>query len=105
MATYRLKFMFDWGSGVCLWSENSAAQRRFGYAVLTSDLPVPLSMQAELEALIDQHDCAMNRDDPAGDLLWSDAQVEDFLQSAQQAYYRLCDALGPDYEVSFRCRM
>ena len=38
---YKLKFMFDWGSGVCLWSDNESAREKFGdYPVFCSDLPV-----------------------------------------------------------------
>jgi hypothetical protein len=99
---YKMKFMFDWGSGICLWSTNKASEDKFGgYPVSTDDLPVSLEMKEELEHLIDWHDEALNWDDPADDLLWNDTQVQEFLAAAKKSYLALCDALGPDYEIEF----
>ena len=100
MATYKLKFMFDWGSGVCLWSTNQAARTKFNdYPILISNLPVSDKMKNELEYLIGLHDEALNWDEPNGDLLWNENQIDEFLKSAQRAYDRLCKELGSDYEI------
>ena len=29
MAKYALKYMYDWGSGICLWSANDAAREKY----------------------------------------------------------------------------
>ena len=99
---YKLRFMFDWGSGVCLWSANEDSLDKFGdYPVTTDVLPVSQAMKAELEHLIDWHDEALNWDDPACDLLWSDSQIQEFMTAAQKSYMALCDALGAEYEIEF----
>ena len=99
---YKLKFMFDWGSGACLWSTNDAAVDKFGdYPVITDVLPISQELKAELEHLIDWHDEALNWDDPAGDLLWSESQIQEFMTAAKKSYLALCDALGADYEIEF----
>ncbi len=100
MATYTMKFMFDWGSGVCLWSTNGAAMEKFqDYPIFVSQLPVSDKLKNELEYLIELHDEALNLDEPNGDLLWNDNQIDEFLKAAQNAYHRLCEELGSDYEI------
>lgn len=99
---YKLKFMFDWGSGVCLWSANKDAEDKFGdYPILTSALPVSRELKERLERLVEWHDEAFNWDDPACDLLWDDGQISKFLATAKKTYLRLCEELGEEYEVEF----
>ena len=100
MATYKLKFMFDWGSGVCLWSANQAARIKFNdYPIFASNLPVSNKMKNELECLIELHDEALNWNEPNSDLLWNETQIDEFLKAAQRAYDHLCEELGSDYEI------
>jgi len=104
--TYKLKFMFDWGSGVCLWSANKKAEERFGdYPIPCSELPVSLDLKKKLERLIEWHDEALNWNEPSGDLLWNDAQVNDFLLVAKDLYQELCDEMSDNYEIEFMSRM
>lgn len=99
---YKLKFMFDWGSGVCLWSANKNAEDKFGdYPIATSNLPVSQELKEKLEQLIERHDEALNWNDPAGDLLWDDDQICEFLMNAKNLYLALCDELGEEYEIEF----
>ena len=94
--------MFDWGSGVCLWSANQAAEERFGdYPVCTDKLPVTQELKDIMECLIEKHDEALNWNDPAGDLLWDETQVHEFLIAAKRVYLMLCDELSADYEIEF----
>lgn len=100
VATYRLKFMYDWGSGVCLWSGNENAYEKFGcYPVFTSQLSISDELKEKLDYLIDKHDEALDWDCPQKDLLWNDDQIEEFLEISRNAYYRLCEELGSDYEI------
>ena len=104
MPTYKLKYMFDWGSGVCLWSCNKEAKEKYGdYPIEEMEkLPVSAELRKELEFLINEHDKALNWDDPGGDLLWNDQQIADFKQRAAQAYEQLVRELGNDFEVEFK---
>ena len=98
----KLKFMFDWGSGVCLWSTNKAAEEKFGdYPVTTDDLPISRGLKEKLKQLTEKHDEAFNWSDPAGDLLWDDAQIQEFLVEAKNGWQLLCDELGNDYKIEF----
>jgi len=100
MAIYKMRFMFDWGSGVCLWSANQATEEKFGdYPIFASQLSISDELKNELEHLIKLHDEALNWDEPNGDLLWDDNQIEKFLEDAQIAYNRLCMELSEDYEI------
>ncbi len=97
---YKMKFMFDWGSEVCLWSTNQAAKEKFGtYPVSSSLLPISDELKNELEYLIELHDKALNWDEPNSGLLWNDEQINDFLNNAEKTYNRLCMELGKSYEI------
>lgn len=99
-ATYKMKFMFDWRSGVCLWADNEAAKAKFnGYPVETCDLPISDGLKATLEDLICFYDEAFDFEESNGDLLWDKNQIEEFLCTAREAYACLCEELGPEYEV------
>jgi len=99
-ATYKMKFMFDWRSGVCLWADNEAAKAKFnGYPVETCDLPISDGLKATLEDLICLYDEAFDFEKSNGDLLWDKNQIEEFLCTAREAYACLCEELGPEYEV------
>ncbi len=102
MLIYKLKFMFDWGSGVCLWSANDNAEDKFGdYPIETAELPISQKLKDNLERLIECHDEAFNWNDPSGNLLWDDGQIREFLVLAKKLYLLLCDELGEEYEVEF----
>lgn len=100
MATYKMKFMFDWGSGVCLWSTNQASITKFeNYPIYIPKLPISDKLKNELERLIEMHDQALNWNEPNGDLLWNDYQIDEFLKIVKSVYNSLCKELGPDYEI------
>ena len=93
-ATYKMKFMFDWRSGVCLWADNEAAKAKFnGYPVETCDLPISDGLKATLEDLICLYDEAFDFEESNGDLLWDKNQIEEFLCTAREAYACLCEEL------------
>ena len=99
-ATYRMTFMFDWRSGVCLWADNEAAKAKFnGYPVETCDLPISDGLKETLENLICVYDEAFDFEKSNGDLLWDKNQTEEFLCTAREAYACLCEELGPEYEA------
>ncbi len=100
LAKYQLKYMFDWHSGICLWADNEAAKEKFnGYPVETCDLPISDGLKETLEDLICLYDEAFDFEKSNGALLWHKNQIEEFLKNAREAYERLCEELGPGYEV------
>jgi len=103
---YKLKFMFDWGSGVCLWALNEAAKKKFcDYSVEVKNLPVSQELKSDLYHLIDYHDDAFDWNNPGRDLLWDQDQIGVFLAEAKDVYYVLCKELGPEYDVEFVAEM
>lgn len=97
---YKMKFMFDWGSGCCVWTTNDAARKLFGdYPVFPEQLPVSEQLKATLKHLIDKHDEALDWDYPPNALLWSEEEIKVFQTEAIAAYQQLCIELGEDYEV------
>ena len=89
---------------MCLWSDNDDMIKAFGdYPIEDLEkLPISAELAQELYYLIDKHDEALNWDDPAGDLLWSEQQITDFKRRATAAYERLVGELGEDFEVDFK---
>lgn len=100
MAKYEMKFMFDWGSGSCVWSTNNVATELYDYPILTEQLPISSELKATLNHLIHKHDEALDWDCPQNDLLWSKDQAESFKAEAVAAYEQLCIELGKEYEVA-----
>lgn len=102
-ALYVLRFFFDAGSGVCLWSGNKTAEERFDYPVETSKLNLPADLADELEQLITDYDADFPWDDPGT----RDPKRIEFLRVNEEELYRradillrrLRDALGPDFKI------
>src|SRR5574344_959485 len=99
VARYEMKFMFDWGSGSCVWSVNDAARELYDYPVLTEQLPISAELKSTLNDLINKHDEALDWDCPQNDLRWSEKEIEMFKVDAIAAYKQLCIELGTDYTV------
>lgn len=89
MERYEMKYMFDWGGGICVWSVNKKAVEDYDYPVSLERLPISDDLKAYLEKLMDRYDEALNWDDPAGDLLWNEEEKEQFRQEATIGYERM----------------
>jgi hypothetical protein len=97
---YRLRFFFDHGSGVCLWTANDAAHERFGdYPVPLAALPLAEETGREGEDLLTWYDTSLDGDDPAGPSPWGTDEFSAFRAAAQRFLTRLRDELGPAFEV------
>ena len=64
--TYRLRYFFDAGSGVCLWAGDAATEARYGYAVELDALPLSDETRGALGRLIAAFDRSIEWADPAG---------------------------------------
>ena len=49
MAKYKMKYLFDWGSGTCLWSTIDAAIDKYDYPVVLDNLPISSNLKIQLE--------------------------------------------------------
>ena len=102
MDKFEMKYMFDFASGVCVWSVNTAARERYGYPVKAEALPISNELVYTLRDLIARYDNALNWADPASGFLWSDGEKRLWHDEARAAYKKLCSELGPDYSISFQ---
>lgn len=74
---YRLRVLFDAGSGVWLWADDDACDR-VGYPILLDDLPLSSSTRADGERLITRFDTSLGPDDPVGPSPGSAADTQAF---------------------------
>lgn len=97
---YKLKYMFDLGSGVCLWTANESARKRFkDYPIEIEMLPVSDDLKERLSQVIECYDQSIDWNDPGAGSTWSLQEKEAFIEMANSVYVSLCHELGPDFDV------
>jgi len=99
MATHRLRFYFDPGSGICLWSGNDAARARFGYPVEAQSLPLTPPLVSRTNDLCSQVDETIRAGDRGSPSPWSHGRWVRFNADAQALLALLRVELGPEFEV------
>lgn len=99
MAKYVLKYLFDYGAGVCLWSVNDLAKRKFNYPIENCELPISKSLGEEIDRLIVEYDTSLNWDYPPDPSPWTTEQRNDFKYRANIAYQKLLLELGDEFEI------
>ncbi|MDO4456783.1 MAG: hypothetical protein Q4B83_00580 [Ligilactobacillus murinus] len=62
MAKYQMKYSFEWGSGVCLWSTNEAAEIKFRDVVDERQLPISHKLKDLLRYLVAYYDTMLDMD-------------------------------------------
>lgn len=113
--TYILRFFFDYKAGGCLWSENDAAYKKYGFGPLDATfynlegeisgeprikLPDVLKQQIlELDKLYSE---SLNWDDPAAPSPWSKKEWEDFNKKARNLHKEISEILGDDFKVIYK---
>ncbi len=90
-----LRFMFDAGSGTCLWAADAAARAAFGYAVDHQALPLGADMRARLDGLVAWYDRSIDWADPGGASPWDAAEQARFEAAAREVLAMLRAELGP----------
>lgn len=99
MARYALRYFFDPGSGICLWSACDAARERFGYPVASRQLPLPRPTRERMAQLVDWYDTSVDWEYPAGPSLWTEEEHERFARAARHLLSVLRVQLGADFEI------
>lgn len=87
MSDYLLRYFFDAGSGVCLWSANDAARKKFEYAVALQSLDLPENLLREGYHILAWYDTALEE------------EHERFNQASQRLLAKLRQQLGPAFEI------
>jgi hypothetical protein len=96
---YRLRFFFDTGAGVCLWSANDAARERFHYPVPIEALALPETLRRRGEFLIAWYDTFMDWELSPQPSRWWPREQAAFNAAAQEWLALLEDHLGPAFEL------
>ena len=99
MSIYRLRFFFDYGSGICFWADTAATNERFHYPIDVKQLPLSVGLQEATLALLDQYDQSINWNDPGGKGLWTTDQRQEFDELVRQLLTEVRQELGSDYEI------
>jgi len=98
-AKYRLRYFFDWGAGVCLWSDNEASRERFDYPVDVEELPLPTTIRRRAFFVIAWHDTFMDWEHAPDSSHWWPKEQEPFNAAAQELLQLLREHLGPEFDV------
>jgi hypothetical protein len=98
--TYLVRYFFDPGSGVCLWSKNEAARESLGYPIDHWELPLSENTKRWLQHLITLFDTSIDWNAPSGsDNYWSDDELQQFKLAAKKGLELLRQELpSPLYE-------
>jgi hypothetical protein len=99
METYKLRYFFDPGSGICLWSENDVARDRFGYPVDINGLGLTLSLMAQAKELATRFDTSIDWENPSGPSPWSNEKRAQFETDAADFLRALREHVGAAFEI------
>lgn len=98
-ARYRVRFTFDTGSGICLWSANDAARHRFGYPVDLDQLSLPESVRRRGAFVMAWFDTFLDWESPSEASRWLAREEASFHAAAQELLALFREHLGTDFEI------
>jgi len=114
-AKYKLRFLFDYNSGGCLWSDNDAAYEKFGVGCLDTEIydmedniveeakiKLPVSIRQRVLDLDKLYSESLNWNDPASKSLWNSAQWKSFHEQTRELHRQIALTLGDDFEVAYK---
>lgn len=96
---YRLRYLFDFGSGICLWAGDDRTHADFDYPIHSSKLPITATLQHRIEFVLAWYDTFLDWDHPPAQTQWSSTERAAFNQSAQEVLALLRAQLGPKFEI------
>jgi hypothetical protein len=102
---YSLRFFYDY-TGFCLWSNNSKAIERFGYAIdHNQNLGLSEDVILKTNLMLDWFLKSINMDDPTAPCDWSKDECDWFNQETQILLNLLRNNLGQDFEIIDESRL
>lgn len=97
---YLLRYFFDAGSGCCLWSANSHALERFGYAVGPEHLGLTADLSDRYRQLCSWFDTSLDWADPTARSPWSEEDERRFGAAATDMLRDLSQELGSEFFIA-----
>lgn len=95
----QLRYRFEFGSGVCLWSADEIAHHHFqSYPIESHQLPISKTLQKRLEFLLSWYDTFLDWDNAPALSTWTH-ETNQFCVAAQEVLQLLRHQLGPEFEV------
>ena len=98
---YKIKLLFEWGGGY-LWCDNEEARNAFDVGQIEEVLPISSDLKNELEKLSEEHNGALDWDNPGGPSPWTRWQFQEFEEKAIKALEKVRKELGGEYEVRYK---
>lgn len=98
-ARFTARFLFDAGSGVCLWAADDATRNRFGYPIDHEALGLPPDLSAAVGRLIAWYDEAFDWDDPGNPRPWDEEDSRRFDAAATDVLVRIRSELGGAWTI------
>lgn len=99
---FRIKLMFEWGGGGCLWCDNDAALAAFDVGPIEDRLPLSEETRRRLDELSAWHDTALNWDYPPDPGPWTPEEEARFERAAAEILEQVRAELGPAFQVDYR---
>lgn len=99
MPRYVLRYFFDPGSGICLWSGNDAARERFDYPVQLPDLGLPENLLRRALYVMAWYDTSLDWSYPPNPSPWSASERARFHETSQALLSALRQQLGSGFEI------
>ena len=96
----RARFLFDAGSGICLWTLDAPTRERFGYPIDHRTIGLSVDLVAAVDELLARYDSSIDWDDPGGPSPWGDEDHAAFERDAAAVLARIRAELGPGWEVT-----
>ncbi len=103
--SYRLRYSFDAGSGICLWSLNDSARQQFGYPVDHGELPLSENTRRWLTHVVAWFDTSLDWANPGGsDDVWTAEERASFKVAVGRGLELLRRELSTvEYEIVNEC--
>ena len=99
MPRYVLRYFFDPGSNICLWSANDAAREQFDYPVCLHDLGLPENLERRVIYLMAWFDTSLDWEYPPNPSPWTETERTRFREASQHLLSLLREQLGSEFEI------
>lgn len=99
MENFKLRYFFDPGSGICLWSENALAIDKFGYAIELDSLELTSTLMLQAKELIARYDTSIDWNYPSDPSPWPNMERERFEIDSAGLLQSLQECLGSAFEI------
>jgi hypothetical protein len=99
LSIYKLRYFFDFGSGICFWAANDPTRDHFGYPIHSSNLPITSTLMHRVEFVLAWYDTFLDWDNPATETHWKAIEEVQFNLAAQELLHLVRAELAAEFEI------